>query len=369
MATGYLWDTLYGWMDTGTGGLTSANLAARVQPISHHLAHPDTKRRFHELVRASGQFQSLTPVNARPARDEDILRVHTAGHLERMRELSARETGGDAGDGVTHLGNGGLEIALLAAGGAIEMAKSVVGGEIDNGYALVNPPGHHAPRDAAMGFCIFNNSSVAAAYARHELGLERVAIVDWDVHHGNGTQDIWWEDPSVLTLSLHQHLCFPPESGYLHERGGGAGQGYNLNVPMPPGCGNGAYLHAMDTVVLPALRAYRPQLIIVGCGFDASIMDPLARMMVTSEGFRSMTRRIREAAGDLCEGRLMFIQEGGYSPHYVPFCGLAVLQELAGEGGLEDPYLEFLSGMGGAELLDEQRARIEDAVPLIDALR
>ncbi|AFT68630.1 Histone deacetylase superfamily [Alloalcanivorax dieselolei B5] len=369
MTIGYMWDTLYGWVDTGTGSLTGANLAARLQPISHHLAHPDTKRRFHELISTSGQLDHMTPIKPLPARDEDILRVHTGEHLENVRRVSALEHGGDAGDGVTYLGNGGLEIAMLAAGGAIQMVKSLVQGDIDSGYALVNPPGHHAPRDGAMGFCIFNNTSVAAAYARDKLGLDRVAIVDWDVHHGNGTQDIWWEDPSVLTISLHQHLCFPPESGYVGERGAGKGHGYNLNVPMPPGCGNGAYLYAMETVVLPALQAFRPQLIIVGCGFDASIMDPLARMMVTSEGFRAMARRIIDSADELCEGRILFVQEGGYSPHYVPFCGLAVIQELTGKRALPDPYLDFLSGMGGAELLDEQRTCIDGAEPLIESLR
>lgn len=369
MATGYIWNTLYGWVDTGTGSLTSANLGARLQPIGHHLAHPDTKRRFHELVCASGQIDHLTSIQAKPARDKDILRVHTAEHLENMKRVSALPTGGDTGDGITTMGNGGLEIAMLSAGGAIEMVKKVVSREVSNGYALVNPPGHHAPRAGAMGFCIFNNTSVAAAYAREELGLDRVAIVDWDVHHGNGTQDIWWNDPSVLTISLHQHLCFPANSGFTTERGEGEGLGYNLNIPLPPGGGNAAYIYAMEKVVLPALRAYKPQLIIVGSGFDASMMDPLARMMVTASGFRQMARQIIDCAEEVCEGRIAFVQEGGYSPHYLPFCGQAVIEELTGVRTLADPYAEFLGGMGGDTLLDAERACVDEAANLLSGLR
>lgn len=369
MATGYIWNTLYGWVDTGTGSLASANLAARLQPIGHHLAHPDTKRRFHELVCASGQIDHLTTIKAKPARDKDILRVHTAEHLANMQRVSALATGGDTGDGITTMGNGGLEIAMLSAGGAIELVKQVVSREVSNGYALVNPPGHHAPRAGAMGFCIFNNTSVAAAYAREELGLDRVAIVDWDVHHGNGTQDIWWNDPSVLTISLHQHLCFPANSGFTDERGEGEGLGYNLNIPLPPGGGNAAYAYAFEKVVLPALRAYQPQLIIVGSGFDASMMDPLARMMVTASGFRQMARQIIDCAEEVCEGRIAFVQEGGYSPHYLPFCGQAVIEELTGVRTLADPYGEFLGGMGGDTLLDAERARVDEAAALLDALR
>ena len=365
MTTGYLWNTLYGWVDTGTGSLAAANLAERMQPVSHHLAHPDTKRRFHELVSVSGLRDHLVDVVARPATDADILRVHTEQHLSIIKEISARPTGGIAGDGVTMLGNGGLDIALLSAGGAIELVKQVVAGELRNGYALVNPPGHHAPRNQAMGFCIFNNTSVAAAYARNVLGLDRVAIVDWDVHHGNGTQDIWWTDPSVLTISIHQHLCFPANMGFVTERGEGDGHGYNLNIPLPPGSGNAAYQHAFERVVIPALEAYRPQLIIVGSGFDASILDPLARMMVTAAGFRKLARMVIDCADRICGGKIACVQEGGYSPHYLPFCGLAVIEELAEVRLLDDPYQGFISTMGGDTLQQHEREWIENAAVLV----
>ncbi len=184
--TGYLWNTLYGWVDTGSGGLAPSSVAAGLQPISHHVAHPDTKRRLHELVVTSGLVEHLVELSAVPATREDVLRVHDASHVDRIVAEGLLPKGGDAGDGVSPFGQGGDSIAFLAAGGAIEATKAVVNGDVDRAYALINPPGHHAERALGRGFCIFNNTAVAAAYALEVLGLERVAIVDWDVHHGNG---------------------------------------------------------------------------------------------------------------------------------------------------------------------------------------
>ncbi|WP_063060195.1 class II histone deacetylase [Nocardia sienata] len=363
MTIGYVWNTVYGWADTGSGSLFPADATAGLQPIGHHLAHPDTKRRFHELVAVSGLLDRLQPVRAVPATEADVLRVHTAEHLARIKEESLRPKGGDAGDGCSPFGRGGYEIAALSAGGAIRLVDQVVSRAVETGYALVNPPGHHAYRAGGMGFCIFNNVSIAAAYAKDVLGLERVAVVDWDVHHGNGTQEIWYSDPSVLTISLHQHLCFPPNSGYPQERGAGAGEGFSINIPLPPGSGDAAYVHAVDQVVLPALRGFRPELILVASGFDASIMDPLARQMVTSAGFAQLTRRVLDVAAELCEGRIAFVQEGGYSPHYVPFCGLAVLREMLGDPYEPDPYSPIVSTQGGDVLLEHEAAAIRAAVP------
>ncbi|MBF6172133.1 class II histone deacetylase [Nocardia blacklockiae] len=368
MTTGYVWNTVYGWADTGSGSLFPADATAGLQPIGHHLAHPDTKRRFHELVAVSGVLDRLRSIRAVPATEADILRVHTAAHLERIKAESLQPKGGDAGDGCSAFGRGGYEIAALSAGGAIELVKQVVDRTVDNGYALVNPPGHHATRATGMGFCLFNNISIAAAYAKEVLGVRRIAIVDWDVHHGNGTQDIWYDDPSVLTVSIHQHLCFPPNSGFRQEHGTGDGHGYALNVPLPPGSGDAAHLHAVDRIVAPALHAFRPELILVASGFDASILDPLARQMVTSAGFRQLTGKLLDLAARLCDGRIAFVQEGGYSPHYVPFCGLAVLRELLGEEYVDDPYTPIVSTQGGDVLLDHEAAAVEAAVPLLAVL-
>lgn len=368
--TGYLWNTLYGWVDTGSGGLAPSSVAAGLQPISHHVAHPDTKRRLHELVVTSGLVEHLVELSAVPATQEDVLRVHDASHVDRIVAEGLLPKGGDAGDGVSPFGQGGDSIAFLAAGGAIEATRAVVSGDVDRAYALINPPGHHAERALGRGFCIFNNTAVAAAYALDVLGLERVAIVDWDVHHGNGAQDIFWESSRVLNISLHQDRCFPSDSGFREENGGGEGAGYSLNVPLPPGGGNAVYEHALESVVIPALEAFQPQLILVPCGFDAAIMDPLSRMMVRADGFRRMTRLIVDAAERICDGKIVFLQEGGYSPYYVPFCGLSVIEELAGvTTGLIDAYEPLVGAMGGDVLLDHERAAVESAAELLRGIK
>ncbi len=364
--TGYIWNTLYGWADTGSGGIFPPSVDALTQPIAHHVAHPDTKRRLHELISASGLIDSLRQLEPGPATREDILRVHDAAHYERIVSESALPKGGDAGDGVSPFGNGGHHIALLAAGGAIEAVRAVVDGTVRNAYALINPPGHHAERATGRGFCIFNNGAIAAAHALETLGLQRVAIVDWDVHHGNGAQDIFRESSKVLNISVHQDRCFPSDSGFRDERGSGDGFGYTLNVPLPPGGGSGAYEYAFDAVVLPALRAYRPELIIVASGFDASMMDPLARMMLRADGFRSLARKIIDVADEVADGKLVCLQEGGYSPYYVPFCGLAVVEELAGVStGTADAFAPILGPMGGDDLLAHEREAVDAAKELL----
>lgn len=364
---GYLWDTLYGWVDTGSGGFTPADPAAGLQPIGHHVAHADTKRRFHEAVQVSPLRDKLTALEAQPATEDDLLRVHTVEHVNLIRTESENPKGGDAGDGATPLGKGGYDIGALAAGGAIRAVESVVNGDVDTAYALINPPGHHAERARGMGFCLFNNASVAAAHAKEKLGLTRVAIVDWDVHHGNGTQDIWWDNPEVLTISLHQNKCYPPESGFRDDNGAGDGEGAALNIPLPPGSGNAVYELAMSDVVVPALKAFRPELIIVASGFDASVMDPLARQMVTQKGFKAMTEQIMAVADEVCDGKVAFVQEGGYSPYYLPVCGLGVLEVLTGtETGFGDPFGVLFATQGVDDLLDHQRHEVAEAAKLVD---
>lgn len=363
---GYVWDTLYGWVDTGSGGFTPADPAAGLQPIGHHVAHADTKRRFHEAVQVSPLRNKLVNLEPEMAEDEDLLRVHTAEHVNHIKTESEKPKGGDAGDGATPLGKGGYEIGKLAAGGAISAVNAVLREEVDTAYALINPPGHHAERARGMGFCLFNNASVAAAYAKEKHGIKRVAIVDWDVHHGNGTQDIWWDNPEVLTISLHQNKCYPPNSGFREENGSGPGEGAALNIPLPPGSGNAVYELAMTEVVVPALEAFRPELIIVASGFDPSVMDPLARQMVTQEGFKKMTEIVVSAAEEICGGKIVFVQEGGYSPYYLPVCGLGVLEILTGtETGFADPFAVLFDTQGVNDLHDHQRAEVAEAAKLV----
>ena len=215
---------------------------------------------------------------------------------------------------------------------------------MDNAYVLLRPPGHHAEPDRGRGFCLLANAALAIAHLRAIRGLKRVALIDWDVHHGNGAQDIFYGDPEVLTLSIHEADNYPRGSGGLEERGFGAGYGANLNLPLPPGSGHGAYLAAIAQVVSPALERFRPEMILVSSGYDACLYDPLARQMAMMETFRQMTRSIVEQAARLCAGRLVILHEGGYSDFYAPFCGLAVIEELAGlRTAVEDPFNAHLN--------------------------
>jgi acetoin utilization deacetylase AcuC-like enzyme len=347
--TGWISHERYLWHDTGSAaGFLEAG--GWLEPLGH-LESVATKRRFQNLVDVSGLRRELTEVLPRPATREELLAVHTAAYVDRIEELSG-DRGGDAGDRTTPVGRGGFEIAQLAAGGAICAVEAVVSGTVDNVYALIRPPGHHAMPDHGMGFCIFNNVAVAVRQIQEKDGLERIAVVDWDVHHGNGTQAIFYEDPRVLVISLHQDGCFPSGSGLVEERGSGAGVGANINVPLPPGSGHGAYVEAFTRVVLPALLRFAPELVVVSSGFDASVYDPLGRMLLHSDSYRVLTKMLLEVTG----GRVALVHEGGYSEFYVPFCGLAVVETLLGRRtAVEDPYLEAVVEMPGQELNDLQR--------------
>lgn len=334
--TGYIWHERYAWHDTGTfAGIVPPG--PTVQPF-HNFESPESKARMNSLVEVSGLIERLTPIRPRPATEEDVLRVHTARHLEHIRSQSLLPVG-DAGDGWSPFGRGGYEIALLAAGGTISATEAVLSGSVDNAYALVRPPGHHAERDLGMGYCLFANIPIAIEVARSRYGVERVAVVDYDVHHGNGTQHIYEDDPDVLAISLHQEFLFPQNTGTAAEVGSGRAEGTTINVPLPAGSGNGAYLASLQRVVLPALRAFQPELVMVASGFDASAVDPLGGMTVTASAYRAIAENLVDVAEEVCDGRIVFSHEGGYSPVYVPYCGLAVLEAMSGvDTGVLDPY-------------------------------
>ena len=366
MSTGLVCHELYMWHNTGgyAGIMPDGN---PVQPDAH-AEHPETKRRIRNLLEVSGLAESLVNIKPEPATLEQLMRFHTRDYLARIEELSNGQ-GGDAG-GFTIVGRGSYEIALLSTGGVIAATEAVLRGDVDNAYALVRPPGHHALADSALGFCIFANGPLAGMHALEEHQLDKIAYVDWDVHHGNSQQVAFYENPRALTISMHQDNCFPPDSGHLHQNGEGEGAGCNINIPLPAGSGVGAYEAAFDQVVIPALEKFGPQLIIVSCGFDAGAYDPLGRMMMHSEGYRVLTRKIMETADQLCDGKLVMCHEGGYNPHTVPFFGLAVLEQLSGVStGVEDPFLPILSGLGGQELQPHQQAVIDQARLLLDNLR
>ena len=365
MRTGYLYHEIFGWHDTGTYAADMpSDPSVGLQPYVNY-ENADTKRRIHELIVVSGLIDHLIRITPRQATDAELLRVHTSEHLDRIKRESASRLGGDGGDGGTPFARGGFEIAALAAGGAIEMMDAVMERKVENGYALIRPPGHHAVRETGMGYCIFSNLAIAimAAKAKHGKDL-RVAVIDWDVHHGNGTESIFLDDPTVLTISLHQDRLYPHETGDLDVLGK---DGSNINIPLPPGTGKGGYRYAMREVVQPALARFKPDLIAVASGFDSSVFDPLGRMLLTAEGFRELTEILMESAASLCEGRLMATHEGGYSATYSPFCGLAVLQQLSGVKKLDDPF-DHADHYPGHELKAHEKAVIDKAALLVSAI-
>ena len=328
MTTGFFWDERCFWHAGGNYALTLP-VGGLVQPMAAGgLAEsPETKRRLLNMMRVTGLIDDLAVRSAPPATRADLLRVHPESYLDEFKRVS------DAGGGElglrTPFGPGGYEVAALSAGLAQAALLSVLRGEMQNAYALSRPPGHHCLPDFPNGFCLLANISIAIEAALAQGLAGRIAVIDWDVHHGNGTEAIFYDRADVLTISLHQERNYPLDTGEATARGQGAGAGVNMNIPLPPGAGHAAYLSAMQRLVLPALQRFQPDAIVVACGFDACAYDPLSRMLATADTFRQMTGALMQAAEDLCGGRLVLVHEGGYSEAYVPFCGHAAIEQLA----------------------------------------
>jgi len=274
-----------------------------------HERHPECPERLDAIDRAlvglEGSFRELAP---RAADADELLRAHSAAHLDRLERARGQRAKLDPD---TYTSERSIAVACLAAGATIDLALRVARGEARSGFALVRPPGHHAERSRAMGFCLLNHVALAAHALRDTLGLERIAIVDWDVHHGNGTQEIFAGDRDLLYLSLHQYPWYPG-TGALDERGLGDGEGATVNLPLPAGCGDAEYGAAFDAVVVPTLHAFAPELILVSAGFDAHERDPLSSMQVSSGAFARFAAQLRTVADDVCGGRLVLALEGGY---------------------------------------------------------
>ncbi|WP_126974528.1 class II histone deacetylase [Frigidibacter oleivorans] len=341
MTTAFLTDERCFWHGGGAYAFTLP-VGGLVQPGAGLPESPETKRRLRNLLEVTGLLREMAVSSAPEARREDLLRVHPAAYLDRFR--AASEAGGGEFGPRAPFGPGGYDIAALSAGLAMAALRQVLTGQARNAYALSRPPGHHCLPELPNGFCLFNNIAVAIRAAQAEGLARRIAVIDWDVHHGNGTEAIFYDDPEVLTISIHQDRNYPTDSGAALDRGAGRGHGFNVNLPLPPGCGHVTYLEAMDRIVLPLLARFRPEAIVVACGYDASAVDPLGRMLATADTFREMTRMARAAAEELCGGRLVLVHEGGYSEAHVPFCGHAVLEELTGSAfRAPDPLAEVLA--------------------------
>lgn len=266
-----------------------------------------------------------------PASYADLAANHTAAHIERVARTAGKQF--EALDPDTHTSPRSYEAAVLAAGAVITGLKLVASGKADNAAALVRPPGHHAEADQARGFCLFNNIAIGARYALQHLGMERIFILDWDLHHGNGTQHSFYDTDQVLYCSTHQYPMYPG-TGSLKETGAGKGEGYTLNVPLPGGQGDQDFARIMDELVAPVARQYRPDCIMISAGYDTHVSDPLGGMAVTSAGFAYMTRVMVALAAELCKGRLVLALEGGYNLQGLAEGVLVSLHEMAGTSEL-----------------------------------
>ena len=314
-------------------GIVRDDLFIEHDPGSWHPESPDRLKAIYGLL-DSREWPGLITLEPRQATREEIILAHTPEHFERM--AATRGKAETAIDADTHTSAKSFDAALYATGGLISLTEKVLEGQLSNGFALVRPPGHHAEANRAMGFCLFNNVAVASAWALEHKGVERIMVVDWDLHHGNGTQHIFYDDPRLLYFSTHQYPYYPG-SGGLGEIGRSPGLGYTVNVPLRGGQGDEEYLAIMQRIAVPLARQYKPEIIMVSTGFDTYSGDPLGGMNVTTEGFAAMTRVLKGLAEEVCGGRLVLTLEGGYNINGQTKSVEKVLDVLTGSGpaGLE----------------------------------
>ena len=311
MKTGIVTDDSYLEHDTGAS----------------HPERPDRLRAVGRLLQSEPSPDWIR-IPARDASVEELARIHVPEHVERV--AATARLAHFAFDADTPACAGTFVAARRAAGGVLALVDAVMARRVSNGFALVRPPGHHAERDRVMGFCFFNNVALAAAHLRAAHGLRRVLVVDWDVHHGNGTQRSFYRDPSVMFVSAHQYP-FYPGTGAAREVGAGEGEGFTLNLPFPAGYGDRQYVQAFLDVVEPIARQFAPEFILVSAGFDAHRRDPLAGMEVTENGFAAIARVLLRTAREVCQDRLVAVLEGGYDLEGLTRSIAAVLSEMRGE--------------------------------------
>jgi acetoin utilization deacetylase AcuC-like enzyme len=310
MKTGLVVDRRYEEHDTGRG-------------------HPESPHRIRAIRDMLAQYRrdDLVAIEPRAATREELVSNHGSAYVERVAATADR--GVAAFDADTPVSSGSYETARLAVGGVLNLLDAIVAGDVENGFAFVRPPGHHAETDRAMGFCLFNNVAIGVRHLRQRHNLTRILVLDWDVHHGNGTQASFYDDPDTLYVSTHQYP-FYPGTGAASEVGVGAGVGRTVNVPLPAGCGDDEYVAAFETLIAPIAAQFRPEVVLLSAGFDAHRRDPLASMVVTDEGFRAMARIMMRVARAHAGGRIAAILEGGYDMEALRSAIPVVIDELAG---------------------------------------
>ncbi len=314
---GFVYDPIYLKHDTGQHVENGGRLEAVIS-----------------LLDQSELTKQLVPVKPRAASIEELSAVHDKRYISYVLDVAQR--GGGWLDPDTVMSADSYEAAVYAAGGAITATEAVISGEVASAFALVRPPGHHASSRQAKGFCLFNNLAIATRYALAKHNLERIAVIDFDVHHGNGTQEVFYDSPEVLYVSTHEYPFYPGTGG-VDETGSGAARGTKVNIPLPAGCGDDEYLLVFEQIIAPVVRRFKPQLIMVSAGYDSHWADGLALMQVTVTGFAQMVKTIRGLAEELCRGRIVNCLEGGYHLQALAYSVKATFDLLLGRSEIDDP--------------------------------
>ncbi len=297
--------------------------------IFGHLEHPDRLRVVLSHLKEKGLLDQVERLSPPPASLEWILQVHSPAYLEYVRDSCRwiKDEAAVIGDGEVNVTGRSFDVAVCAVGGLLGGVDAVMSGRVQNAFCAVRPPGHHASSGKAMGFCIFNNVAIAARYLQRRHGLNKIFIIDWDCHHGNGTQEIFYDDPTVFYFSTHQSP-FYPKTGFPHETGSGSAEGTKMNVLLTKGSGDAEMLKIYRERLKPALLDFKPDFILISAGFDAARGDLLGKLDITPAGYAEMTRIVKEAAATVCKGRIVSTLEGGYSLKQLPPCVEAHLRAL-----------------------------------------
>ncbi|RJP26678.1 MAG: histone deacetylase [Actinobacteria bacterium] len=310
--TAVFYDPIYLEHDTGHG----------------HPERPERLQTTMQLLEEVGLSEKVRIISPRDATVEEIQLVHPKGYIAQVRKVA--ESGGGWLDPDTHVGVRSYDAALKSAGAAVEGLERIFSGDIDNAFCMVRPPGHHATAERGMGFCLFNNNAIAARFAMREFGVSRVFILDWDAHHGNGLQDIFYDDDKVLYISLHQYPHYPG-TGSTGEIGIGPGEGYTVNFPLPARSGEEVYLAAFDQVILPVARQYEPELVLISAGYDGHFSDLLCSMLLRGNSYAEMATRLKGLAEEFCGGKMMAALEGGYNLVGIAISMADTIAVMAGE--------------------------------------
>lgn len=328
MKLGFIWDEIF-----NNHSLGYLNVDKSMEPLVHWET-PAGKRRIYSLLNTSGVINNLNVLKEiKDATENDILSVHSKKLLNKVKQKNIE--GGVLGDMISMI-PGSYEVALKAIGASIKAVDYTLENNVSS-YVLLRPAGHHATSNESMGFCIFNNIAIAVEHALKKVS--KVAIIDFDVHHGNGTQSIFYERSDVLFISIHQDNNYPSNSGLINENGINNGIGYTINIPLPPGSGNGAYKKSFNDIILPSLDKFKPDILFVSAGFDANFMDPLGRMMLSSNDYHLFGNLLSNWANKNCNSRIVSLHEGGYSESYVPYCTVNYIQGLLNKEPIKDPFI------------------------------